>query len=219
MQRRLLSSLGVCAVLAAALTVAVAADAPRLAVPLDGAKNAVAETNLGNLVADAMREAAQSDFAFIQASALQAVTVPAGDLTPTAIRNVLVLPDEPMIVLQLDAARIKGAFERSLALLPYPNKGFLQVSGLRVQFDPGQPADERVQSILSALSDQPLAPNKAYRVAVPDSLARGTLGYFRVFNGVRRERTNVTLAQALSQYAAAHSPLSPRVEGRIKATP
>lgn len=218
MRRKLLSSLGLFAVLVAALTAAVAADAPRLAVPLDGTKNAVAETNLGDLVADAMRDAAQSDFAFIQASALQAAAVPAGDLTPDAMRDTLVLPDEPIVVLQLDAAHIKEALERSLALLPYPNKGFLQVSGLKVRFDPSQSAGARLQSIVSAVNDQPLAPNKAYRIAVPDSLARGTLGYFRVFNGVTRERSNVTLVRALSQYAAAHSPLSPRVEGRIKTT-
>jgi 2',3'-cyclic-nucleotide 2'-phosphodiesterase (5'-nucleotidase family) len=217
-RKLLLTSLGLCALLATGMTAANSADAAQLAVPLDGAKNAVAETNMGDLVADAMRDAVQSDFALIQASALQAVTVPAGDLAAAAMREILVLPDEPIVVLQLDAAHIKDTLERSFALLPYPNKGFLQVSGLKVRFDPKRPVDARVQSIVSATTDASLEPNKMYQVAVPDSLARGTLGYFRVFGGIEVKRTDVTLAQALSQFVAAHSPLSPRVESRLKAT-
>ena len=51
---------------------------------------------------------------------------------------------------------------------------------------------------------------------MPRSLARGALGYFRVFNSAPSEDTEVTVAQALTAFAASIKPLAPRVEGRIK---
>ena len=186
--------------------------------PLDGSKNAVAETTLGNLVADALRAAAAADFAFIQASALQPVTIAPGELGLEEIRSMLVFADEPITVLRLDAGRIEDALERSLGLLPNPNKGFLQLSGLKVRFDQRRPPGKRVQSIVVAKNDTPLDRQKTYRVAVPESLAKGALGYFRVFDSVPRQRADVTLSEAVRRFVAANTPLAPRVEGRIKPT-
>jgi 2',3'-cyclic-nucleotide 2'-phosphodiesterase (5'-nucleotidase family) len=189
----------------------------RLDVPLDGAKSAVAETNLGDLVADAVRAAGEADFAFIQASALQPVTVTAGDIDVGRARGMLVLPDEAIIVMRLEGARVREALERSLAVLPYPNKGFLQVSGLKVRFDSAAPAGARTQSIIPTFSQATFDQNKTYRVAAPESLARGALGYFRVFDSAPREKAGVTLIQALTRFIAAKSPVAPRVEGRLQA--
>jgi 2',3'-cyclic-nucleotide 2'-phosphodiesterase (5'-nucleotidase family) len=204
-------------VLCAAQAAALAAPGGRLAVALDGSRNALAETNLGDLAADAVRAAANADCAFIQASALQAAAVPAGPLTDDTIRTVFVFPQDTVTVLQLDAAHVTGALERSLSILPLPNKGFLQVSGLRVRFDPGRAPGARVLSANLAAANAPLDNAKVYRVAVPESLAKGALGYFRVFNSAPRERTDVTLVQALSRYAGAKGNVSPRVEGRLQA--
>jgi 2',3'-cyclic-nucleotide 2'-phosphodiesterase (5'-nucleotidase family) len=202
----------------AAPGMALCAPAPRLAQPLDGTKNAVAETNLGDLVADAMRAAVNADFALVQASALQPVTIPAGDLKEDDIRAMIVFADDTITVLQLGGARISDALERSLSMLPYPNKGFLQVSGLKVRFDSEAPPGSRVQSVVVATTNAPLDSAKTYRVAVPESLAKGALGYFRVFNSAPRDRSDITLSQALAQFAAANSPISLRVEGRIRPT-
>jgi len=229
MRRRLISLAAAVTLLGAGAS-AFAQEIGRLAAPLDGAKNAVAETSLGNLVADAVRAAGAatdqvapapllppSDFAFVQASALQPGTVPAGAVAADLARRIFVLPDEAIVVLQLDSAHITDALERSLALLPYPNKGFLQVSGLKLRFDPARPAGERVLSIATMPGNTPLASGRLYRVAMPESLAAGGLGYFRVFNSAPRQRIDATLSQALSRFIAANSPLLARIEERIQA--
>jgi 2',3'-cyclic-nucleotide 2'-phosphodiesterase (5'-nucleotidase family) len=208
---------------------AFAQEIGRLAAPLDGARNAVAETNLGDLVADATRAAIATepgdqgaDFAFIQASALQPGLEPADGVTADLARRILVLPDETVAVLQLSSGQIKECLERSLALLPYPNKGFLQVSGLKLRFDAARPPGDRVVSIVTAPgpagggASAPLAAGRLYRVAMPESLAAGGLGYFRIFNSAPRQRTEITLSQALSRFIAANSPVLARVEGRIQ---
>ena len=217
MTRKMAVSLAAAALLAVGAT-GMAAVLGQLAVPLDGSKPAVAETNLGDLVADAIRAATEADFAFIQASALQPVSVTAGPIDTDQARSMLVLPDEPIVVLRLTGAAIKETLERSLALLPYPNKGFLQVSGLKVRYDPRLPAGARTLDIIVAAAGAPLDQGKTYRVAMPDSLARGALGYFRVFNSAQRQQTEITLIQALSSYVSAKSPVKQRVEGRIQST-
>ncbi|UCH35605.1 MAG: 5'-nucleotidase C-terminal domain-containing protein [Armatimonadota bacterium] len=216
MIRKALVSFAACVALIGAQGGAWSQETARLTVPLDGTKNAVAETNLGNLVADAVRAATTADFAFIQASALQPVTVPPGDVTVEALRAMLVFPDEPISVVRLDAARIQDALERSLALLPHPNKGFLHVSRLRLSFDQTASPGARLRGLVAVQTNAALAQDKTYRVAMPRSLARGALGYFRVFNSAPSEHTEVTLAQALTAFAVATKPLAPRIEGRIK---
>jgi 5'-nucleotidase/UDP-sugar diphosphatase len=191
-------------------------EVARLAVPLDGTKNTVAETNLGNFVADAVRAATTADFALVQASILQPTTVSTKILTTEDLRAILIFPDEPVVVLRLDGGRIREALERSLGVLPNPNKGFLQVSGLRVRFDPNQAPGARAREIVVAQTNAALDPKGTYRVAMSESLAKGALGYFRVFNGAPRERTDITLSQALTKFAASHSPLSARVDGRLQ---
>ncbi len=227
-----LRAVGALALLVGLAGVAGAAVA-RLAQPLDGTRSAVAETDLGNLVADAMRAAVNADFALVQSSALQAAHIPAGDLGEDEIRALLVFADDTITVLALDAAHLAEALERSVSMVPHPNKGFLQVSRLRLRFDPSRAPGARVVSIAvgasgpfdlaqgrrAPLPDAPLEPDRAYRVAVPESLAKGALGYFRVFNSAPRERTDITLLQAVSRFAAASTPVVARVEGRIQAGP
>ncbi len=48
-------------------------------------------------------------------------------------------------------------------------------AGLSYTLDPSQPAGRRVSQLL--VEGQPLDPERAYRVAVPDYLARGKDGY------------------------------------------
>jgi 2',3'-cyclic-nucleotide 2'-phosphodiesterase/3'-nucleotidase/5'-nucleotidase len=191
-------------------------EVARLGAPLDGTRNALTETTMGDLVADAIRSATEADFAFVQASALQPVMITQKTLSSDDLRAMLVFPDEAIVVLRLDGGRIRAALERSLGVLPNPSKGFLQVSGLSVRFDSSQAPGARVREIVVSKTKAALDPKTTYRVAMPASLAKGALGYFRVFNRAPQEAVDITLSQALTQFAASQSPLSPRIEGRIR---
>jgi len=189
--------------------------AQTVAVELDGRQAAVAETNLGNLVADALRVQAQAQLAFMPASYLKAAVVPPGPLGAQAQAGLLVYPQDRLVVVSLSGDQVRAALERSVSLEPLPNKGFLQVSGLVFWYDPGVPAGQRVVRMLGA-DGRPLDPAARYRVAMPHSLARGALGYFRVFNGATLTETNKTIASAFAQYLQSQTQVAPRVEGRIR---
>jgi 2',3'-cyclic-nucleotide 2'-phosphodiesterase (5'-nucleotidase family) len=126
---------------------------------------------------------------------------------------VLAFPDEEIALLSLKGSQLAEALERGLALVPRPNKGFLQVAGVAVQFDRRRPPESRVLQIV--VEERRLEADKVYKVAMPVSLARGALGYFRVFNGVPPAATGATLADALTQFFAARSVISIKAGTRL----
>jgi len=204
------------AVLAIVLVMVTAAWGQVTRVPLDGRDSATQETNLGNLVADAVRtQAPQAQMAFVAASSLKQEVIPAGELSAARVAGLLVYPEDKITVLTLKGDQVRQALERSVSLEPLPNKGFLQVSGLVVWFDQGAPANSRVVRILLA-DGTPINPTGTYRVAMPAGLAKGGLGYFRVFTGAPKTDTDLTTLDALTRYLKDRSPVSPSVEGRIR---
>ncbi|MBW3623281.1 MAG: 5'-nucleotidase C-terminal domain-containing protein [Armatimonadetes bacterium] len=147
---------------------------------LSGANSAKGESALGNLVADALRLVARADLAFIPASMLEEKELAQAANTPEAVRKVLSAPPaEPVVVVRVQGKQLQSALNRSLSLFPRRNQGFLQVSGLAVVFDPSRPEEDRVVEV--RVGTAPLDPNRFYTVAMPESLARGGLGYFNLW--------------------------------------
>jgi hypothetical protein len=54
-----------------------------------------------------------------------------------------------------------------------------------------------------AVGKEALADGKIYRVAMPSSLAKGALGYWRIFDGLKVKQTGPSLKQALIDYTNA----------------
>ena len=185
-------------------------------VPLDTRQADRAESNFGNLAADAARKVGGAEIALVNASLFRPLVIPEGKIHSSQIEEALAYPEERIVVLPLTGDRVRAALERSLSLVPQPNKGFLQVSGLRVRFDSRRPPGNRVVEVI--VDKNPLDPAKSYKLAVPKALARGGLGYFRIFNNLPFRDTGKTLLEAMTEYIA--SGLTKwKVEGRIKDLP
>jgi len=148
-------------------------------------------TDAGQSVADLLRSAANSDAAWVAAGLLE--NNPRG----SDLAGHIAFPTDTVCVVALKGSQIKQALELSLSLYPSPNPGFLQISGLEVNFRPGSPADRRVTDV--RINNAPLDAEKVYRVAMPSNLARGGLGYFMVWNESAIEKTleGVTLGSLL----------------------
>jgi 2',3'-cyclic-nucleotide 2'-phosphodiesterase (5'-nucleotidase family) len=74
----------------------------------------------------------------------------------------------------------------------------LQVSGLAIRFRSEGTAGQRVESV--RVGSGSLRNATTYRVAMPNSLAKGSLGYFRIFNGLEPVRTGPALDEAVVGY-------------------
>jgi 2',3'-cyclic-nucleotide 2'-phosphodiesterase (5'-nucleotidase family) len=148
-------------------------------VPLDARKTAVRsqETNLGSLVADALRQAAGTDVALVNGGAIRGDTrFPSGELTRREMLSIFPYRDQ-LVRLQVTGAILQAALENAVSKSaedPEPGR-FLQVSGLRFAFDPSRPKGQRVLCV--TVGGKPLSPTATYTVATLSFLAGGKDGY------------------------------------------
>jgi 5'-nucleotidase / UDP-sugar diphosphatase len=173
------------------------------------------ESNLANVIADAIRAVEKSDVAFVPASALAEVTIPKGTVTADDILRAVEYRDDSVIIVKLTGAQIKRALEHALGLYPQKNSAFLQVSGLTVTVDPTTEKDKRIVSV--KVGGSPLQDSKKYTVAMPSPLASGALGYFKIWDKTRDidHDTNKSLAVAVKDYLDGIRTLGGKSEERL----
>jgi 5'-nucleotidase/UDP-sugar diphosphatase len=80
-----------------------------------------------------------------------------------------------LVVVAVKGSDLREAIENGLSRLPAIAGRFPQVSGMRVEYDPQRPPGNRVVSM--QVGGAPLDPNRLYKVATNDFMARGSDGY------------------------------------------
>jgi 2',3'-cyclic-nucleotide 2'-phosphodiesterase (5'-nucleotidase family) len=185
--------------------------------PLDSTNVTQQETNFGDLIADAVRQAGGADAAFVPADEITATVIPAGSLAITRIVDALRYNEDPtdtVMILSLTGAQLKLIAERSVSRLPQPFDGFLQISGLTIHYDLSQPAGQRVTQVMVDGASVDL--QKSYRVATTHSIADGSFGYFSIWTPAAIvTNTRTTIASALATYLLAQRTLNVTLQNRI----
>ena len=135
-----------------------------------------AETNLGDLCADAYRYVSGADVALVNGGGIR-TDILAGDITYDDIISVHPFGNE-LCMVEATGQQILDALEMGARVTPEENGGFLQVSGLTyeihtdmestVKLDEngmfqGMLGDYHVQNVM--IGDEPLDPDKTYTVA------------------------------------------------------
>lgn len=209
----LIAGLFTCVVLIASVCWSAAVQTP-IGPSLDNKDPGKVETAIGSLVADSFRAAMHTDVAFVSAGDLRVGTAPAKP-QPEDITALLAYPDELLVVLALDGRMIRTALETSIASCPRPGLSFLQVSGLRFVYDAAKPAGSRIVSI--SVGPGPMVDSQAYTVAVPNSLAGGALGYWKVWSkrNIVSKAAPVTIAAAVEKFVKANPKLDYALLNRI----
>lgn len=149
--------------------------------------------------ADAIRDAAGTDGAFIAAGLVK------DKFEGDDLSSLMQFGDDEIVVVTLKGSQIKQAFERSIALYPEANSSFLQVSGFEIEFDGKADPNSRIRSITAGGSR--LDENRSYTIAMPATLGRGGLGYFKIWdkNKITSTLTGMTVEKALKGKKAAES--------------
>ena len=134
------------------------------------------ETNFGNLVADAMREATGADVAVTNGGGIRGDrTYPAGtELTRRDILSELPFGNRT-VLLEVTGGQIREALENGFSQIEDQAGRFPQVSGMTVRYDPNAPAGQRVREV--TVGGRPLDPSATYRLATNDYMAGGGDGY------------------------------------------
>ncbi len=176
------------------------------------------ETNLGNLVADALlwkARVAGAQMALWNGGGIRA-SLPPGPVTFGDCMQILPFGNY-LVVLELTGEQIWQALENGVSLVERLAGRFPQVAGLRFVWDPNQPAGSRIVSV-DVLSDgawKPLDRKAIYRLATSNFLAGGGDGYEMFKAALNSWNLGFVDYEVLAEYIEAHSPVAPKVEGRI----
>ncbi|EEE36836.1 5'-nucleotidase [Rhodobacteraceae bacterium KLH11] len=180
------------------------------------------ECQMGNLVADAMldRVRDQGVQIAIQNGGGLRTSIDEGEITQGEV--LLVLPfQNTLSTFWADGATIKAALENGMAQFDDEAKDgrFPQVSGLRYEFDPEAPTDQRI-TLVEVNQDgawQPLDMAKVYGVVTNNYVRNGGDGY-KMFAGDDKNAYDFgpDLADVTAEYLARNLPYQPYLDGRIK---
>ncbi len=154
------------------------------------------ETNLGNLIADIMRNAVGADIALTNGGGIRASINP-GNITVADIYSTLPF-DNTLAVIELRGMDIIEALEHSVRLLPEQNGGFLQVSGIAFEVMPDAQVGARVINV--KVGGRPISTGGYYTVATNDFLAAGGDGYDILKNGKMIADTGIMLRDVMVDY-------------------
>ncbi len=160
---------------------------------LDGERQNIRSrsTNLGNLVADAIRWKAKADVALTNGGGIRASIKP-GNIT---IRDILTVHPfgNTIYVMKLKGSEIMKVLEYT-ATIPAGKGAWPQISGMTVKIENGKVVDVKING-------KPLDPDKVYIFATNSYLAGGGDGYSMLKEWASKGYdTGFTLAQAIIEY-------------------
>ncbi|UJF31358.1 bifunctional metallophosphatase/5'-nucleotidase [Paenibacillus hexagrammi] len=168
-------------------------------VQLNGIRSQVRskETNLADLVTDAMRQEGEADIALLNGGGIRE-SVPKGEISLYNVGKPLPFVNS-LIVVEMTGERVYEALERGLREWPNgaSNGGFLQVSGIAYSIDGSKPAGKRLVEV--TMDGKPLDKNKLYKVATNDYLVHGGDNY-EEFKDAKLIRQGDLLRDVLASY-------------------
>ncbi len=182
-------------------------------VQLDGEKPQVrtGETNLGNLIVEALLDISKADIAFTNGGGIRS-TLAAGDITVGDILTVLPYGNTVRVI-ELSGADVKAALENGFSTYPEPLGGFPHVAGLTATFDANKPAGERVVEV--KVGGELLDLNKTYSLVTNDFLVAGGDNY-KMFKGKKVIAEFGAMDEVLIDFLDKNGFDKAKTDGRIK---
>ncbi|MCA3573027.1 MAG: 5'-nucleotidase C-terminal domain-containing protein [Aestuariivirga sp.] len=188
------------------------------ATPLDSRKATVrmGEAAIGNLIADAVREAVKADIAILNGGGIRGNK----EYAPGEITRRDVLTELPFgnktVKLEVNGATVLAALENGVSGVENAAGRFPQVSGLTFTADLTKPAGARVTAV--SIAGKPLDPAASYTLATNDYMFDGGDGYvmFKDAQPLLGVRDGKLMANDVMAYIVARKSVDPKVEGRIE---
>jgi len=164
------------------------------------------ETNLGNLITDAMRDKTGSDIAFQNGGGIRA------SISPGAITYRDILTVQPfgntLVLVDMTGAQIIDTL--NFAATKVGSGAFLHVSGLKWTI-----AGDKAKNVM--IADQPIDLGKTYKVVTNNFMATGGDGY-AMLKPLPQEDTGFVDADAFKDYVSKFDRVEPKLEGRLTIT-
>lgn len=169
------------------------------------------ENLLGYAVADILRQWYRTDIALIHNGGLRA-DLAANALSVGNVATVLG-KDQRGVRLDLKGEHVKKVIEYSLANL---DNGalWLNLSGLRLTYNPNAPVGQRIVSLVRADTGEPIWDGAFYKIVLPDSLYLSS-GFTAIFETGRGFETYEPVADTAVKWLTEHGLGAPPTDGRM----
>jgi len=168
-------------------------------------RDSTGESDLGDVVTDAMRDASGAQIAFQNGGGIRA-DILKGPITVEAVFTALPFDDD-LVSMDLTGDQIKELLERSVL-----SENMLQVSGMQIEYDLSKPAGSKVTSV--KVAGKPMEPQTTYRVVTNDFLASGG-NQFNIFKKGRNVSMGPPVRDGLADYIRRNSPINVHAKDRI----
>lgn len=175
-------------------------------------RRATWQSTMDNFITDTYRKIENADVAFSPAWRFGATIMP-GDITVDDVYNMVPTLDHIFSV-ELDGESIKMALEQSfdnvIAEDPYLQLGgdMIRFSGIEIRYNTKKPLGERIRIL--KINGKPFDPAKTYKVVS----AAGQIQNHP--KGVDKKDTGKVAVETLVDYIKKNSPISSKVDDRIK---
>lgn len=192
----------------------------KTAVELDSRRSTVRtmESNLGDLIADAMRAGVGADVALTNGGGIRGDRIYDSGTTLTRRDILSELPfGNVTVLMEISGANLLAALENGVSEVENKAGRFPQISGMTLVYDASAPKGSRITNLI--IGGKPLDQAKLYRLATNDYLASGGDGYAALKLGkVLVDASGATLmATTVMNYISNRGSVAPKTEGRIKA--
>lgn len=165
------------------------------------------ESTMGNWMTDCLRDHAHAEAAFQNAGGIRS-ELAAGPVTLRHLYEVMPF-DNRVVVLRLGGVHVRDVLEHGVT----GKTGLLQVSGVRMRYDPRSPAGARLTQAAVAGSD--LRDDRVYSVAASDFMVMGGDGYGAFSKAVKKEERQTLLRDVLVACVKKSKTIAPPPLGRI----
>lgn len=181
------------------------------------------ETNLGNLITDGMlakaKEFNKDTVIAVQNSGGIRTSIDTGEITYGDVLKVMPFGNA-LGILELTGAEIMEALEHSVSESPDASGGFLQVSGMKYEYDSSKPVGDRVTKVevLTGTDYVALDATSNYFVATNTFTMKGGDGYTvfeEAYNAGRGSEPGIVDYESFIDYIVSLDTVAPKVEGRI----
>jgi 2',3'-cyclic-nucleotide 2'-phosphodiesterase (5'-nucleotidase family) len=178
------------------------------------------ESNYGNLVTDAMREASGAEVAITNAGGIRSNSVYGpGNVTGGDVFNTLPFANT-LVTVELNGTELERVLASQVVTLEsetgqqFGEEISQQTSGVQFEWVPHEdvPPEDRVRDL--HVNGDPVRPGETYTVAVNSYIADGGSGY-PLANATRVNETDTLLAELVVDYLEQRETVAPEVQGRM----
>lgn len=179
---------------------------------LNGERSSVrtSETNLGNLITNAMLAESGADLAITNGGGIRA-SIDKGEITLGEIINVSPFGNY-LVTKKMTGQTVKDALEHGVSDYPATKGAFPHVAGMTFSIDPRAEKGNRVKDLM--IQGEKVDLNKEYTVATNDFLAAGGDDY-DMFPGTELVNEYDALEEIMKSYIKDNSPINMGDENRV----